>query len=131
MNKLVVTIVGLSIAAGLYAGEEHTTEKFVLKIGDKVTLRLSSNPSTGYSWQIKNDETEQVSKADSNRASIMKYQSKYMAPINQKRMVGVPGQEEWTFVAQQPGAAVIKLEYMRPWEQDAAIKSKVLEFNVQ
>lgn len=128
-------IVGLNVVCSLCAKEsdvEHSSEKYNLKIGDQVRIKLDSNPSTGYRWYLKNgDESDEISKLESNRSSTMKYQSKYIAPINTQRSVGVPGLEEWTFVANRPGNVVIKLEYLQSWNPASVAKSRVLEFNIK
>jgi predicted secreted protein len=135
MNKVLVLIAGLSIACSLCVkgfDVAHLSEKRDLKVGDQVSIKLDSNPSTGYRWYLKNgDESDEISKLESNRSSTMKYQSKYIAPINTQRRVGAPGLEEWTFVASRPGNVVIKLEYLQSWNPSSVAKSRVLEFNIK
>jgi predicted secreted protein len=133
MNKMFMMIAGLSVVCSLCAVEvDHSSEKYDLKVGERVNIKLDSNPSTGYKWYLKNDdESDEISKLESNRSSTMKYQSKYIAPINVQRRLGASGLEEWTFVANRPGNVVIKLEYLRSWDPSSVAKSRVLEFNIR
>jgi inhibitor of cysteine peptidase len=134
MNKLVIML-GLSIPAMLSAqmetkGEQNNRK---LKVGEKVTINLPSNPSTGYSWHVKDDGTGAISSVGSNKSSIIKYQSRYIAPDQPKQgpvRVGVPGHEEWEFIASRPGSARVTIEYIRTWEPLRPAQSKELIFDV-
>lgn len=78
-----------------------------VKVGQKFTVTLSSNRTTGYGWQLAMPLDEAVVKLVG---------SEYEAPVTQK--VGAGGQEVWTFRATGPGKAEISLSYVRPWEKD-------------
>ncbi|VVC76165.1 hypothetical protein AQUSIP_14700 [Aquicella siphonis] len=71
-------------------------------------LKLKSNPSTGYSWFLR--------EYDANLISPVKHSFQQPA----KNLIGAPGYELWTFRA-KPGAftvpqqTTIRMVYARPW----------------
>ena len=77
--------------------------------GQPLVVRLPANPSTGYRWSytVKGDE---VLRLDSV--------SGVGSPPN--GMVGVPGDEVWSFRAQGVGRVVLTYVYTRPWEKHMA-----------
>lgn len=81
------------------------------------TIQLSSNPSTGFSWKLVKYDDKLISLVD----------HKFIAPKN-KKMLGAPGYETWTFKAikahyyvNQVGHVV--LQYARPWSKEGATKT--------
>src|SRR5574343_1676333 len=74
-----------------------------------LVVRLQSNPSTGYGWSytVSGDE---VLRLDSVSGEAP-------APNG---MVGVAGEQVWSFRAQGSGRAVLTYVYARAWEKDAA-----------
>lgn len=94
----------------------------VKKSGPFFTIALQSNPTTGYSWALKN--------YDANL--IMPVGRKFYAPANNRNMTGAPGYEKWTFQVKSEGFIVpqvtsIDLIYLRPWEGQGA---RVVSFKV-
>lgn len=80
------------------------------------TIKLQSNPTTGFSWKL--------GKYDSNLVSFVSQQ--YVAPKN-KKLMGAPGYVVWTFKAIKAKYRVnqvghITLVYARPWTQEGATK---------
>ena len=74
--------------------------------GQPLVVRLPANPSTGYSWTytVVGDE---VLRLDSVSGEAP-------APNG---MVGVPGEQVWSFRAQGSGRAVLRYVYARAWEK--------------
>jgi inhibitor of cysteine peptidase len=75
------------------------------------TIKLKSNPTTGYSWYLRN------------------YHSRMIQPVKQSyvagdtHLIGAPGYELWTFRVKKEGFSVpqqtrIKFVYARPWQAD-------------
>lgn len=95
----------------------HTIDKTSFAItSDKpeFVLKLKSNPTTGYSWFL----------TDYNSNVIEPVKHSFEAPEN-KKLVGAPGYELWTFRVKPAGFTVpqqslIRLVYSRPWESPAA-----------
>src|SRR5262245_30724472 len=76
-----------------------------VRVGLPFTIRLHSNPSTGYAWQAIYD------------ASLVDLVSQAVDPAAPN--IGSGGDEVLTFRALKPGAATITLELRRPWEKGA------------
>mgnify|MGYP001157997724 FL=1 len=74
-----------------------------------LVVRLQSNPSTGYGWSYS------VSGDDVLRLDSVSGEAP--APNG---MVGVPGEQVWSFRAQGSGRAVLTYVYARSWEKEAA-----------
>ena len=77
--------------------------------GEEFDLRLPSNPSTGYRWQVKRPMPDRVVKLVDTR---------YEAPTGSA--LGAAGVEIFTFVGSAPGRATLELIYVRPWEKGIA-----------
>lgn len=86
------------------------------------TLKLKSNPTTGYSWFL----------TEYNGALIEPVEHHFLKPDNQQ-LVGAPGYELWKFRVKPAGFKVpqltqIHLAYMRPWESTPS--SHVLVYRI-
>lgn len=73
-----------------------------------------SNPSTGFSWKL----------IDYDKNLMTWVSQKYMAAEN-KKLMGTPGYEVWTFRANKTHYAVnqvghIRMQYARPWTKKQA-----------
>jgi inhibitor of cysteine peptidase len=77
-----------------------------------LAVTLDSNPgSTGFSWNLS---------AISDTDMIQWVSDEYIAPEQtDPPMVGVPGQEVWTFEALAAGTATISMKYIQPWQPEA------------
>lgn len=82
-----------------------------LAMGQRLEVRLPSNPSTGYSWSIV--ETP-------SRVLKLEGPSTYQADSRAEAvgMVGAGGTEVWTFMAEGAGTQDLRFEYRRPWESN-------------
>jgi len=75
----------------------------------KITLKLKSNPTTGYSWFLRQYDT----------GLVVPVKREYKSP--EKEMIGSGGYELWTFTIKQsihivPQQTTIRLVYARPWQ---------------
>jgi inhibitor of cysteine peptidase len=77
-----------------------------LSHGDKLVLRLDSNPSTGYQWQ--------VSLISGNVLDWVEGPS-YLP--SEPSLIGSGGTASFGFLALKKGRASLKLIYRRPWEE--------------
>ncbi|GAB2638909.1 protease inhibitor I42 family protein [Nocardia goodfellowii] len=77
-----------------------------LNTGQRLVVRLPSNPSTGYGWQVTGLDQNVVKQAGDRE---------YVS--DQPVMPGTPGTEVWTFTGDAAGSTQLKMEYKRPWEQ--------------
>ena len=81
-----------------------------LAVGQRVTVTLDANPTTGYGWAL----------ADSAGGALARdgapvYTQDPAAP----GMAGVGGEQVWTFRAVRAGAGTLRLDYGRSFEPDA------------
>ena len=76
-------------------------------VGDKLEVRLKSNPSTGFMWYVHRDSTRLVKLTGQQTT----------AP--EAQMPGSPTFQIFRFLAQSPGKGVLLLHYVRSWESPA------------
>jgi predicted secreted protein len=84
------------------------------KLKPTFNIILQSNPTTGYSWILENYDTN----------LIIPVSHKFYPPTD-KKLVGAPGYEKWTFRVKRlgfivPQATNIVLSYTRLWENQEA-----------
>ena len=87
--------------------------------GRTLAVELASNPSTGYSWEMKGDPAP------------LKLISSKFEQQDQSGKAGAPGAQQFRFEATAAGASTLKLVYRRPWEKHVApAKTFTLNVNV-
>ena len=90
-------------------GELGQQANVVLNVGDTLRVILPANPSTGYGWQV----------AENNSAMLQGSASKNLPAAQSRR--GVPGKQSFTFTTVAPGKERLLLNYRRPWEKDVKL----------
>ena len=70
------------------------------------TITLPENPSTGYTWKIDEEGSDNLS-----LLAIVDHGHKRGAS-----MPGAPGRRSWSLRAKGAGHAVLQIVYQRPWE---------------
>ena len=83
--------------------------------GDTVTIALSANPSTGYSWTYKMSEDD----------VLCEESSKFVPARSGEAMVGSGGKQVCVFRAKKPGSVAITFTYKRPWKNGSASSDSV------
>ena len=122
MKKAVSTIIFLCLslnfsqAAEICLNEENLAG--VVKTGDTFLIEVSSNPTTGYTYEKSQDY---------DRRLVRFLQWKYLP--SEKQLLGSGGKEIFVFKALRPGKTEIKLAYRRPWEKTEK-PLKILLFKV-
>jgi len=114
-NRAILTI-ALSAALAVLTGcPSPKTREFTasdngrtltLPAGTHFTVRLESNITTGYSWQL--DAVDP--------AVVLNTGNNYVGPT--APMPGAGGHEDWEFVTQAAGTTTLQMAYRRPWETD-------------
>jgi inhibitor of cysteine peptidase len=89
------------------------------RMGEEFEVRLPSNPSTGYAWQVA-AAPDGVRLIDSTFIS-----SKSLQPV-----AGAVGEQVFRFLADQPGKYKLEMELKRAWEQQP-IQIRLVEVVVQ
>jgi inhibitor of cysteine peptidase len=74
-----------------------------------LTVKLESNPSTGYSW---------ADAVISEPPVVTQVSRNYVAPTA-TGLVGAPGTDVWVFNATASGAGTITFNYSQPWQGGA------------
>lgn len=92
-----------------------------VKLGQKITVRLDANRSTGYTWLLPEGEVAK------GTLEALQTDSHYDRKIDGIYSVGVGAIEVWEFKAVRVGEGVLRLEYRRPFEPGVA-PLQVMEF---
>lgn len=93
------------------------------KVGEKVQLKLTSNPTTGYDWYSNYDEV--------NENIILTSEFKSISTTNDT-IVGAPSYKVYTIEGLKAGTYNIELDYKRAWEKNIKpIKQKTVLFTVK
>lgn len=128
MQRSVVVVI---VASMLFAtcGEEanepitlrdaDSGSEVALATGDGLTIELDSNPSTGYRWMI--DET-------SMPTDLELLSKAFIEP--DADLVGAPGKQVFLFEATSTGAGILRLEYLRPFDEPA-IPDRIVEYIIR
>ena len=111
-------LIGLILTVALAAYSQGTTnmtasEPIMVKAGQNFTIKMESNPTTGYGWQL--------SKALDNKISLVT--NAFIPPDS--KLCGAGGHELWTFKAIGEGQTDISMKYVRPWEKDQPARTNV------
>jgi inhibitor of cysteine peptidase len=77
---------------------------YQIEPGDKIYIKLCSNPTTGFEWSYEMSGDDAVKEEDHD----------FESPEGD--VPGAAGQETWTFEATEKGTTVINMEYSQPWE---------------
>lgn len=115
---LVVAACGSGTPDPLVLSEADSGREIRVKPGQRIEIRLESNPSTGYRWEI----------ATGTGTRSVEFRTRsYEEPDDD--LVGAAGQE--VFVFQAIGdAEVVRLEYIRPFD-DPVIPERVVEYIIR
>ena len=68
--------------------------------GEHITLSLSTNKTTGYTW---------TTKVTGKTSAVKVYEGAYAAPASTDGMVGVPGTTTWDIAAKAVGTATVNI----------------------
>jgi predicted secreted protein len=124
-------IVGLALVAALVAcgsdengggarqvfDENDVGAEVTVDVGEQFEIRLASNATTGYAWQV----VEQPDVIDL-------VSSDYDAPDTS--LVGAGGVEVFVFEGASAGSGALRLEYVRSFD-DPPVPAETAEFQVQ
>ena len=80
------------------------TDDFQIETGDKITIKLCSNPTTGFQWNYEMSGDDALMEEDHDFEEAT------------GDMVGASGIEVWTFEGTAQGTTVVLMEYSQPWE---------------
>ena len=99
--------------------EDDSGEEAAFELYEEFEVHLDSNPSTGYSWLI----------PDGALPASLTLLAEGFDPA-ETGVVGAAGTQWFHFEAAAPGAGVLRLEYLRPFD-DAPIPLRVVEYVIR
>jgi len=106
----VVVLAALLASCSLWSADDAPQPAAIIVApGQRFTIELEANRSTGFQWEIGKDLDDDVLTLVDTR-----YEEKPGAAV------GAVGTEVWTFDAVAPGWAKIDFVYRRPWEENIA-----------
>jgi inhibitor of cysteine peptidase len=94
-----------------------------LETGQELVLRLPSNPTTGYGWEI--ETLDRALLEPVGEAEFVQDEP------GEEQMVGVGGMEVFHFRALKPGTMELKLIYHRVWETEPPLEVFELNIDIQ
>jgi len=100
----------------LTLGEANDGERVELAASEVLALRLESNPSTGYVWQVRSLDKD----------VLIQVGSEFEPPAQGVKAIGAPGTQVLRFLGVSEGTTALDLVYLRPWQRDA-LKSYSVE----
>jgi inhibitor of cysteine peptidase len=77
-------------------------------VGDTIAIRLSENPSTGYSWSATSSD------------GLQQLESRFATPSVSPALVGAPGTRVFTYEVRAGGRQSVEAIYARSWETGAS-----------
>lgn len=86
--------------------EQDNGQAAEVNSGERVSITLEGNPTTGYSWEL------------------IEYDAAVVEPVGEaeyksdSKLIGGGGAYTFTFKALVPGMTTVKLVYQRSWETD-------------
>jgi inhibitor of cysteine peptidase len=103
-------------------GDQSKTSREAI-IADKTksfSVLLDSNPTTGYSWDVKFDDT------------YLKLNKSDYRPLPSENKVGSGGTQSFEFSSLKTGETEITFSYRRPWETNVAPQQiKIFKVTIQ
>ena len=97
-----------SIPEDMTVDDSYSGQEVRIAVEGTLTLRLISNPSTGFSWSLVEN---------SNQTVLKEMGHKYISANSTNPPIeGASGKEEWVFKGSKKGRSSITMEYSQPWE---------------
>ena len=96
--------INVDISCDEFSANNHVRNDFQAEIGDKIRVRLCSNPTTGFQWEYE----------ISNGSVLKEEDHDFEEP--ESNIPGAAGVETWTFEATEKGTTEVSMEYSQPWE---------------
>jgi inhibitor of cysteine peptidase len=120
---LVVLVAACSSDGGSSGSKDATVtpangETITATAQQPFTVKLDSNPTTGYEWRVKNIDGD-----------VKFVESKYVEPKTDA--VGAPGEQVLTFDAGPAGSSSVTLVYERPFGDEPPAKTLAFDVDVQ
>ena len=108
LSSCIVTsrLTTVEISCDEFAESPHSIRnEFQVEVGGKITVKLCSNPTTGFQWDY-----------ETTIENVLQEEDHDFEEPEDKDLVGAAGIEVWTFEAVEKGTTEVQMEYSRPWE---------------
>jgi len=96
--------INVDITCDQFNENHHMRNEFRVESGDKIRVRLCSNPTTGFQWEYEASGENVLKEEDHD----------FEEPTG--NVPGVAGVEVWVFEAIEKGTVEVHMEYSQPWE---------------
>ena len=96
--------INVEITCDQFNESHHARSEFDAEIGDKIRVKLCSNPTTGFQWECEMSVEDVLKEEDHD----------FEEPAGD--VAGAAGTEVWTFEAVEKGTTEVSMEYSQPWE---------------
>ena len=94
----------VEISCDEFGESNHRSGEFEVEVGDKIRVKLCSNPTTGFQWDyemtienVLKEEDQDIEEPEGDGD-------------------GAAGIEIWAFEAVETGTTEVQMEYSQPWE---------------
>ncbi len=87
-----------------FAENKQIINEFHVESGDKIIVKLCSNPTTGFQWEYKMSVENVLTEQEHNFEK---------SDVN---LTGAAGMESWTFEAGKSGTVEVLMTYSQPWD---------------
>ena len=94
----------VEISCDEFGESNHRSGEFEVEVGDKIRVKLCSNPTTGFQWDYEMTIESVLKEEDHD----------FEEPEGD--VPGAAGIEIWTFEAVETGTTEVQMEYSQPWE---------------
>lgn len=100
----------IEVSCDEFNQDAFRTDNLTVDSGQLITIKLCSNPSTGFAWsEMPEFNGPEILSQESHAYSIQEENGTPLPP-------GTPGIETWTFTAVSTGESQLVFEYSRNWE---------------
>ncbi len=89
--------------------ERDKKYELTIHVGQTISIKLPSNPSTGFRWELKPQASQKC----------LTFKEEIFEPsTNSENKIGVGGSQVWSIKAdcQSEGESIVRFEYVRSWE---------------
>ena len=105
--------------------DQHDGKTVVVNQGDDVSIKLESNPTTGFNWRVGT-----VSNGGAKQSGKVEFEATPLPP-GSGPILGRGGHNVITFETLAPGTVTIRLEYSRPWEKAPPYKTFTVTLEIK
>ncbi len=111
----------IEITLDNFSAQTNMVKNVTLNAQDTLTVKLGSNPSTGFGWE----------EAVIGNAVIIGQTSRDFIAPTVAGISGAPGNDVWVFTAKSAGTTTISFKYDRSWETVPATYTLTINITVK